>query len=71
MEGRSTMLGTSFNYVCLRLLGQEAEGGDGAMLKARKWILDHGGATATSAWGKIVLSVGDEIFNFIKAILVT
>nr|XP_029122909.1 cycloartenol Synthase [Elaeis guineensis] len=57
IEGPSTMLGTSLQYVCLRLLGEEVEGGDGSMLKAQKWILDHGGATTTSAWGKFLLSM--------------
>ncbi|XP_026656493.2 cycloartenol Synthase-like [Phoenix dactylifera] len=56
-EGTSNMIGTSMSYVALRLLGEEPEGGDGAMLKARKWILDHGGATAISAWGKFALSM--------------
>lgn len=62
------MLGTSLQYVALRLLGEEIEGGDGAMLKAQQWILEHGGATATTAWGKFLLSVGDETFNFRKSI---
>ncbi|KAH8510951.1 hypothetical protein H0E87_008472 [Populus deltoides] len=52
------MLGTAFNYVALRLLGEGPEGGgDGAVTKARKWVLDHGGATMIPAWGKVYLSV--------------
>nr|WRN91792.1 cycloartenol synthase [Hoodia gordonii] len=57
IEGPSTMFGSVLNYVTLRLLGEEASGGDGAMEKGRKWILDHGGATAITSWGKMWLSV--------------
>ncbi|KAK2974706.1 hypothetical protein RJ640_000443, partial [Escallonia rubra] len=56
IEGPSTMFGTVLNYVTLRLLGVKLNGGDGAMDKARKWILDHGGATYISSWGKLWLS---------------
>ncbi|TYG71822.1 hypothetical protein ES288_D05G429800v1 [Gossypium darwinii] len=42
IEGLSTMLGTVLNYVSLRLLGEGAEGGEGAIEKAREWILEHG-----------------------------
>ncbi|XP_059456399.1 cycloartenol synthase-like [Corylus avellana] len=56
IEGPSTMFGTVLNYVTLRLLG-EPEDGLGAVEKARKWILDHGGATAITSWGKMWLSV--------------
>ncbi|KAJ6363962.1 hypothetical protein OIU76_028988 [Salix suchowensis] len=52
------MLCTALNYVSLRLLGEEPEGGkDGAAAKARKWILDHGGVTMISTWGKYFLSL--------------
>ncbi|KAJ6936642.1 dammarenediol II synthase protein transcript variant X2 [Populus alba x Populus x berolinensis] len=52
------MLGTTLNYVALRLLGEGPEGGgDGAVTKARKWVLDHEGATLIPAWGKVYLSV--------------
>ncbi|KAG6766616.1 hypothetical protein POTOM_027783 [Populus tomentosa] len=57
IEGPSTMFGTCLNYVTLRLLGEGAEGGDGEMEKGRKWILDHGGATEITSWGKMWLSV--------------
>ncbi|KAJ6678867.1 TERPENE CYCLASE/MUTASE FAMILY MEMBER [Salix viminalis] len=57
IEGPSTMFGTCLNYVTLRLLGEGAEGGDGAMEKGRKWILVHGGATEITSWGKMWLSV--------------
>ncbi|MFQ6645770.1 hypothetical protein Gotur_019835 [Gossypium turneri] len=42
IEGPSTMFGTMLNYVSLRLLGERAEGGEGAIEKAREWILEHG-----------------------------
>ncbi|GAA0163848.1 cyclase [Lithospermum erythrorhizon] len=57
IEGHSTMFGSVLTYVTLRLLGEEANGGDGAMEKGRKWILDHGSATASTSWGKFWLSV--------------
>ncbi|CAA3021839.1 cycloartenol Synthase [Olea europaea subsp. europaea] len=57
IEGPSTMFGSVLNYVTLRLLGEEANDGDGAMEKGQKWILDHGGATAITSWGKMWLSV--------------
>ncbi|KAA8514921.1 hypothetical protein F0562_018100 [Nyssa sinensis] len=55
----SSMLSTAYNYISLRLLGEGlTEGGeDGALAKARKWILDHGGLTMIPSWGKICLSV--------------
>ncbi|KAL3613496.1 myb-like DNA-binding protein bas1 [Castilleja foliolosa] len=58
IEGHSTMLGTAFNYVCLRILGQGPEGGENnACARARKWILDHGTAKAIPYWGKTWLSI--------------
>lgn len=51
------MFGSALNYVTLRLLGEGANDGEGAMEKGRKWILDHGGATAITSWGKFWLSV--------------
>ncbi|KAL1098774.1 hypothetical protein V6Z11_D05G120700 [Gossypium hirsutum] len=57
IEGPSTMFGTVLNYVSLRLLGEGAEGGEGAIEKAREWILEHGSATAITSWGKMWLSV--------------
>ncbi|KAG6767752.1 hypothetical protein POTOM_026637 [Populus tomentosa] len=57
IEGPSTMFGTCLNYVTLRLLGEGAEDGDGEMEKGCKWILDHGGATEITSWGKMWLSV--------------
>uniref|UniRef100_A0A5B7BS55 Terpene cyclase/mutase family member n=2 Tax=Davidia involucrata TaxID=16924 RepID=A0A5B7BS55_DAVIN len=57
IEGCSTMFCTALNYVTLRLLGERIDGGDGAMEKARNWILDHGGVTYVPSWGKFWLSV--------------
>ncbi|XAR54256.1 Cycloartenol synthase [Bertholletia excelsa] len=57
IEGHSTMFGTALCYVTLRLLGEEANGGQGGVEKGRKWILDHGGATFITSWGKMWLSV--------------
>ncbi|KAI3974429.1 hypothetical protein MKX01_017922 [Papaver californicum] len=57
-EGHSTMFGTVLNYICMRILGEGQDGGkDNACARARKWILDHGGATFTPSWGKTWLSV--------------
>lgn len=61
IEGPSTMFGSVLNYVTLRLLGEEAEDGQGGVDKARKWILDHGGATAITSWGKMWLSVWSRV----------
>ncbi|KAG8058086.1 hypothetical protein GUJ93_ZPchr0002g24799 [Zizania palustris] len=57
IEGPSTMFGSALTYVSLRLLGEKPDSGDGAMEKGRKWILDHGGATFITSWGKFWLSV--------------
>ncbi|XP_024994925.1 shionone synthase-like [Cynara cardunculus var. scolymus] len=58
IEGHSTMFGSTLSYICMRLLGEGPDGGlNGACTKARKWILDHGGATAIPAWGKTWLSI--------------
>ncbi|KAL9420027.1 hypothetical protein AB3S75_037740 [Citrus x aurantiifolia] len=57
IEGPSTMFGSVLNYVTLRLLGEGANDGRGAMEIGRSWILEHGGATALTSWGKMWLSV--------------
>ena len=52
------MFGTTFNYICLRILGEELnDEHDNACARARKWILDHGSVTNIPSWGKIWLSV--------------
>lgn len=56
--GPSTMFGTALNYIALRLLGQGFDDGDdGAMARARKWILNHGGLVAVPTWGKFWVAV--------------
>lgn len=50
---QSTMFCTTLNYVSLRLLGEKGPNID----SARKWILDHGGATGIPSWGKACLSM--------------
>ncbi|KAK9269413.1 hypothetical protein L1049_001186 [Liquidambar formosana] len=57
IEGCSTMFCTALTYVTLRLLGEGMDDGDGAMERARKWILDRGGVTSIPSWGKMWLSV--------------
>lgn len=51
------MIGSALSYVALRLLGHGPDDNDGAMARARKWILDHEGATGIPSWGKTYLSV--------------
>lgn len=55
LEGRSTMFGTVLQYVALRLLGARAV--DTELVRARKWIQSHGGATSIPSWGKFYLSL--------------
>ncbi|CAJ1951641.1 unnamed protein product [Sphenostylis stenocarpa] len=57
IEGHSIMFSTALNYVSLRLLGEEMDGGEGSMRKARTWILHRGGVTHIPSWGKLWLSV--------------
>ncbi|CAO2820140.1 unnamed protein product [Amaranthus hypochondriacus] len=57
IEGHSTMFGTALVYVTLRLLGEGPNDGDGAIERGRKWILEHGSATAITSMGKWWLSV--------------
>ncbi|KAJ6794943.1 cycloartenol synthase 2-like [Iris pallida] len=57
IEGPSTMFGSVLQYATLRLLGEGVDGGDGAIEKGRKWIIDHGGAIAMPVWGKFWLAV--------------
>ncbi|KAF5962148.1 hypothetical protein HYC85_003357 [Camellia sinensis] len=54
--GHSIMFGSVLSYIALRLLGEGLDDGeDGAMTKARKWILDNG--DQTKAWRKGVQQV--------------
>ncbi|KAJ3669531.1 hypothetical protein LUZ60_011481 [Juncus effusus] len=51
----SCMLSTSLGYICLRLLGEEAE--NEKLCEVRTWIHDHGGATMIPSWGKVWLAI--------------
>jgi cycloartenol synthase len=64
IEGPSTMFGSVLCYVTLRLLGEGPNDGEGEMEKARDWILQHGGATYITSWGKMWLSVKILAFIF-------
>ncbi|XP_058203406.1 dammarenediol II synthase-like [Rhododendron vialii] len=56
--GHSTMIGSTLSYVALRLLGKGPYDGENREVeRARKWILDHGGAAAVPSWGKLYLSI--------------
>ena len=55
VEDRSTMFGTAFNYVALRLLGVPAD--DESAARARAWVRAEGGAQRVPTWGKAWLSV--------------
>ncbi|KAJ9691010.1 hypothetical protein PVL29_013262 [Vitis rotundifolia] len=55
IEGHSTMLATTLNYISMRILGVGPD--DKAVAVGRKWILDRGGATYSPSWGKCYLSV--------------
>uniref|UniRef100_A0A803PBC5 Terpene cyclase/mutase family member n=1 Tax=Cannabis sativa TaxID=3483 RepID=A0A803PBC5_CANSA len=58
IEGPSTMMCTVLNYLAMRILGEGRDGGlDNACFRARKWILNHGGATGSASWGKIWMSI--------------
>ncbi|WOH00512.1 hypothetical protein DCAR_0519877 [Daucus carota subsp. sativus] len=58
IEGHSTMFCTVLSYICMRILGEGPGGGkNNACARARKWILDHGSATAIPSWGKTWLSI--------------
>ncbi|GMJ14290.1 beta-amyrin synthase [Hibiscus trionum] len=54
----SSMFCTALNYIYMRLLGVEPDGGlDNACERARKWILDRGGVTYIPSWGKTWLAI--------------
>ncbi|KAL2925663.1 Lupeol synthase, partial [Bienertia sinuspersici] len=43
IDGHSTMFGSAFNYIALRLLGEGPDDGeDNAVARGRQWILNHG-----------------------------
>lgn len=55
IEGTSTMFGTALSYVSLRLLGVDPD--DPAIVGARSWIHERGGAQSITSWGKFWLAV--------------
>ena len=58
IEGPSMMMCTVLNYLAMRILGEGPDGGlDNACSRARKWILDHGGAMYSASWGKTWMAV--------------
>ncbi|GMN62235.1 hypothetical protein TIFTF001_031324 [Ficus carica] len=63
IEGKSTMICTALNYVCMRILGEGrpiTNGGHenyNACARARQWILEHGSVTYIPSWGKVWLSI--------------
>ncbi|KAK7261217.1 hypothetical protein RIF29_27522 [Crotalaria pallida] len=58
IEGHSTMFGSALSYIALRILGEDLhDDDDGAMGKARKWILEHGGLVGIPSWGKFWVTV--------------
>lgn len=54
VESQSTMFGSALNYVAARLLGVEKD--HPRIVKARKWIHDHGSAKGIPSWGKFWLA---------------
>ncbi|KAI8873569.1 terpene synthase [Ramicandelaber brevisporus] len=54
IEGKSTVFGTTLNYVALRILGVDAD--HPAAIKARTTLHMIGGAQAIPSWGKLWLA---------------
>ncbi|KAH7521897.1 hypothetical protein FEM48_Zijuj07G0080700 [Ziziphus jujuba var. spinosa] len=58
IEGPSMMMCTVLNYLAMRILGEGPDGGlNNACSRARKWILDHGGAMYSGSWGKTWMAI--------------
>lgn len=55
IEGKSTMFGTVMQYVSLRISGVDRN--NAALIKAKNWIQQHGGAIGIPSWGKFYLSL--------------
>jgi squalene/oxidosqualene cyclase-like protein len=55
VEAPSAVFTTSLNYVGARLLGESASAE--WLVRARSWLLDHGGPTQSASWGKYFLAV--------------
>ncbi|KAF7815972.1 beta-amyrin synthase [Senna tora] len=56
IEGDSTMFCTALSYICMRILG-EAPQENACLLRAKNWIIDHGGIINIPSWGKTWLSI--------------
>ncbi|XP_004289557.1 PREDICTED: beta-amyrin synthase-like [Fragaria vesca subsp. vesca] len=58
ITGHSMMYTTCLNYCMIRILGEGPDGGrDNACARARKWILDHGGALYSCSSGKTWMAI--------------
>nr|AGC82084.1 beta amyrn synthase [Azadirachta indica] len=58
IEAPSSMFGTVYSYLTMRLLGLGPNDGENnACARARKWIRDNGGVTYIPSWGKNWLSI--------------
>ena len=58
IAGPSMMFTTCLNYCMMRILGDGPDGGrDNACARARKWILDRGGAYYSASWGKTWMAI--------------
>ncbi|KAH7521896.1 hypothetical protein FEM48_Zijuj07G0080600 [Ziziphus jujuba var. spinosa] len=58
IEGPSMMMCTVLNYLAMRILGEGPDGGlNNACSRARKWILDRGGAMYSGSWGKTWMAI--------------
>ncbi|KAL9830537.1 putative pentacyclic triterpene synthase 7 [Arabidopsis thaliana] len=59
VESHSSMFCTVLNYICLRIMEVDPDHDrkKSACARARKWIIDRGGATYTPLFGKACLSV--------------
>ncbi|NOZ84988.1 MAG: terpene cyclase/mutase family protein [Deltaproteobacteria bacterium] len=55
VEAPSCMFTTVLSYISFRILGRGPD--HPAALRAREWILSHGGAEAIPLWGKYILAV--------------
>ncbi|KAH0880177.1 hypothetical protein HID58_067571, partial [Brassica napus] len=62
IESDSCMLSTVLSYICLRILGVEPEQGSTCAM-ARKWILDHGGATYTPLFLECTIGLAANLYH--------
>jgi squalene/oxidosqualene cyclase-like protein len=55
IETSGCLFTTVLNYVALRMLGVPVDDTDAQ--RARRWLLQHGGASQCAAWGRVVLAI--------------